>query len=350
MSETATATVTPSAPPPSASEPSDKHEIHDWHRPKEPEKASPEPRVEARKEKPTPEKAAPSKSAAKPEVDEDPEEEWEDGKGGKLKAKRSAIREAFARKAEIERASHEKFQKAAESRKLAEEKERQFVEVVNGLEKDPWAIHRYKLMQRGASESEANEKINALAEARLVAQMRRAQMTPEQIEIEAIKEENARFKESETTRLEEEKTKRHTELKAKHKENWDKQIGEAMVDAKLPKTRATAARVARVLADHMDPQTGKSIEPQLAARIARDQHHTEIRGELTELLASNPQAAIELLGPKLVKAIIEQQAAAHREFVPQGAPPSIPKPKPTPQRQGPPTLEDARKSLGIRRF
>ncbi len=330
------------------------HDTKDWIRPNrqpEQQRASPEPRTsppktEVKKTEHSDKKPAPKSSAP---VD-DPVEEWDDGNGGKVTAKRSELRTAFARKAEIERASHEKFQKGAEARKAAEAKEQEFTRLVNALEQDPWAIHRYRMIQSGATEAQADAKINELAEQRLVKQMQRAQMTPEQIEQE---KRDARLKELEDGEQERTKTeaeKRKTELKNKHKEQWDKTIGEAMVAANLAKTRATAARVARVLADHFDPETGKSIDPILAAKVARGQHQTEIRHELTELFASNPQSAIELIGPKLVKAIIELQAKAHQEFVPQARPnPTASKPKP-PTRQGAPTLEDARKSLGIRRF
>ncbi len=357
MSDSGAASIAPTTSQPSAEAGIDhSKDTKDWtHKEPQGEKSSPEPRTAPRKESPTsgkPHTAKPAapKPAAKPEVDEDPDEEWDDDNGGKVKAKRSELRAAYARKAEIERASHDKFQKGAEARKAAEAKEAEFVKLTNALEQDPWAIHRYRLMQGGLSAEQADSKLNELAEARLVTQMKRAQMTPEQVEHERVTARLKELEDGEVKRTEEAKTARQTELKTKHKENWDRQIGEAMTEANLARTRATAARVARVLADHFDPETGKSIEPALAARIARDQHHTEVRHELTELLASNPRAAIELIGPQLVKAIIEHQAQEHKEFIPQARPsPQSPKPK-QPTRQGPPTFEDARKSLGIKRF
>lgn len=344
-------------PPPSQNE-APRHETRDWIRPEQ--KADSQPRTEpkkapdvkktehaaARKENPTSDK----KDAKKPEANDDPEEEWDDGKGGKFKAKRSEIREAFARKAEIERESHARFQKGAEARKAAEAKEAQWRDMFQKAGDDPWLIQRAIFMQRdGLTEEQAEEKLNELAESRLVKQMERARMTPEQIEAERLRAENEQLKADKQKTEDEATAKKRAELKAKHKEQWDRTIAEAMTTANLAKTRATAARVARVLADHMDPETGKSIEPALAARIARGEHQTEIRHELSELFASSPQAAIELIGPELVKAILELKAKEHQEFVPQApkAPPAPPKP---PQRKSPPTLEDARKSLGIRRF
>lgn len=360
MSDSAAPSVSPSPSPsqPSQSDAPDRGgaraETKDWHRPEQ--KASPEPRTEPkkapepRKEKPTSEKADidPKKKAAAP--DDDPEEEWEDEKGTKHKARRSEIRRRFERAAEIERESQARFRQSAEQRKAADAELAQFKQALAAAGDDPWLLQRAILMKRdGLTQEQAEEKLNEIAEARLVKQLERARMTPEQIEAEQLRAENERLKTDAQKREESEKAARRAELKSKHKEQWDRTIAEAMESANLARTRATAARVARVLADHMDPETGKSIEPALAARIARGEHHAEIRHELSELFATSPQAAIELIGPELVKSIIALKAQEHKEFVPQATQPQRTQPKP-PQRTAPPTLEEARKKLGVRHY
>lgn len=304
-----------------------------------------------RKEKPTSEK--PDKEAPKQAqpVDDDPEEEWEDERGQKFKAKKSEIRKRFARAAEIERESHARFQQGAEARKEIESLRAEYQQAVQALQQDPWAFNRAHLMRtEGLTAEQAEEKLNAIAEERLVKQMQRARMSPEEIEHERIVSENEQLRREKTEREEVEKKKRYEAARKLHRDEWDRAIGEAMVAAKLPKTRFAAARVAKVLADHLDPETGKSIDPTLAARIARDVHHTEIRHELSELAAANPQAAIELIGPELVKLIVKQSAKEHQEFVPQGGGAKPPPPPPKPKNTAPPTLEEARRRLGVRHF
>lgn len=362
MSDSAAPSASPSpqsTPQPNAQPETPRHETKDWIRPDQ--KVSSEPRTnvaretksapEPRKEKPTSEKddTEPKKKAAP--VDDDPEEEWEDEKGTKFKAKRSEIRQRYARAAEIERESHKRFQQSAEQRKQADAELAQFKQALAAAGDDPWLLQRAILMKRdGLSQEQAEEKLNELAEQRLVKQMERARMSPEQIEAEQLRAENERLKTDAQKREENEKATRKAELKAKHKEQWDKTIAEAMTSANLARTRATAARVARVLADHMDPETGKSIEPALAARIAREQHHTEIGHELLETAKADLKAAIALIPPEVRKAIIAAEAQAHQEFVPQAPKQqqqSTPKP---PQRTAPPTLEEARKKLGVRHY
>lgn len=363
------ASPSPSASPSQNATPSPQGtDTKDWVRPQPhaanhervtpPAPAKKEAPAPERKEKPTSEKPDidPAKAKKSEPEDEDPEEELEDSKGEKIKMRRSEIRKRAARAAEIERESQKRFQSTADARKDLEAREQRIKGLFAKHADDPWAMQRAVLMERdGLTAEQADEKLDEIAESRLVRQMQQQRMTPEQIEHEKLKAENAKLKSDAEKREADEKTAKREKLKAEHKQQWDKVIGQTLTEHKLPPTRRTAARIAQAISDHAttDPQTGKviSIPPAIAARIVRDEIHTELRSELQQLAQTSPAAAIELLGPDLVKWIVQQEAKKHQDFVPQGAPkqppPSAPKPS-TPR--APPTLEEARKKLGVRHY
>lgn len=291
-----------------------------------------------------------------PAEDDDPEEELEDSRGEKFKLRRSEIRKRAARAAEIERESQKRFQTTAEARRDLEAREQRIKGLFAKHGEDPWAMQRAVLMERdGLTAEQADAKLDEIAEARLVRQMQQQRMTPEQIEHEKLKAENAQLKADAEKREADEKAAKREKLKAEHRHQWDKVIGSTITDHKLPPTRRTAARIAQAISDHAttDPQTGKvmSIPPAIAARIVRDEIHTELRTELQQLAATSPAAALELLGADLVKWIVQQEAKKHQDFVPQGGPKQPPPvaPKP-PINRAPPTLEEARKKLGVRHY
>ncbi len=371
--------VRPNAPPPSHGEP----DRHGWTRP-EPKVSqasdkAPPPKKEAPaegKEKPTSEKPDTEKEPAKaktkePEADDDPDEEWEDERGQKFKAKRSEIRKKFARAAEIERESHKRFQDSADARKKLAEEQGKLKTAIEAATGDPWLIQRAMLMHRdGLTEEQADAKLDEIAEARRMRQMQRERLTPEQQEAQRLKDENAQLKADKEKREADEKKARTEKLRAEHKAQWDRVIGETMTEHKLPPTRRTAARVAKVISDHatIDPATGKvvSVPPAIAARIVRDEIHAELKpeiphmlrsmpevftAELSQLAKADPAATIALLGPEVIKAVLASEAKKHRDFVPQGAPKSPAEPRPPPKQKVPLTLEEARrKNLGVTHY
>lgn len=368
--------VRPNAPPPSHGEP----DKHGWTRP--------EPKVSQSTDKPAPKKESPAESKEKTtsekddvkktehkakgsEDDDDPEEELEDSKGTKIKKRRSEWRKIAARAAEIERESHARFRDSAEERKkLAAEqgKLRQAVEAANG---DPWLIQRAMLMHRdGLSAEAADAKLDEIAEQRLMRQMQRERLTPEQQEAQRLKDENAKLKADAEKRAADEKQARAEKLRAEHRQQWDKVIGDTMTEHKLPPTRRTAARIAKVISDHatVDPTTGKvvSVPPQIAARIVRDEIHAELQSEIplmieskpetfhstmSQLAKTNPAAALAAVPPELRKLIVQDEAKKHRDFVPQGAPKQHAASAPQPRPKQPLTLEEARrKNLGLNHY
>ncbi len=280
--------------------------------------------------------AKPAETAAKPESDDD---EF-DVAGEKIKRRDwKELQDLKKRRTEFDRAAHKKMQDAAEHRKELAAKEAEFLRVANALKDDPWAIHKHQGL--------TDDQLNELAEQRLVAQMKRAQMTPEQIELEQLKAERAQWLDEKTKRETTEKEARHTELKQKYVQQFDKQIADGMQKANLARTRETARKVAGVMAKYA--AIGEQIDPYVAAQIVRDDQHTEVRHELSELLKSNPRAAIELLGPEVVAQIAKSQVQEARQFQPQKQATPAPTIKP-PMRSEPLTFEEARKKLGIRGY
>ncbi len=284
------------------------------------------------------EKKAPSK-AKEPTAESDDDEFEVAGE----KVKRSEfkkLRELEKRRKEFDAAAHKRMQDAAESRKTIEAREAEFLRVANALEADPWAIHKH----RGLTDAQ----LDAMAEQRLIAQMQRAQMTPEQIELQQIKAERDALKAEKETGDKTVKEQKAAELKTKYVKHFDLQIGEAMKAANLARTRSTAAKVAGVMADFI--KSGTPIDPMLAAQLVRDGYQTEMRHELGELVKTSPRDAIALLGPELIAEIVKQQSTAAKTFVPQNQPPKPRAPTPQPKPKDPPTFEQVRKELGIRGF
>lgn len=265
-----------------------------------------------------------------PAEDDDPEEDI-DGE----KIKRSKLREAYKRSKEIERASHERFRQGAEARKAAQAQQDEIVRLANALRAkqdgaDPFAIHR----AAGATD----EELDSIAERRLIERMKRAQMTPEQIEAEQIRAENAQYKKQIEEQQESAKKEKHESLKAQYKQHWDKKIADAMSAGNLARTASTGAKVARVISEYM--QAGEDIDPALAAQIVRDNHQTEIRHEFTELRDQARAGRItqerfmthvsDLIGEDTVKAIQASAIKKAQDFEPQKprapqAPQSLPK-------------------------
>lgn len=265
--------------------------------------------------------------------------------GEKLKRREAkAMRDRAAKAAEIERGAHEKFRKNAEERKAWEaqkaEEEARNQAIWENLDKDPYAFHRAKGM--------TDEQIDRIAEERLVKQMKRAQMTPEQIEAEQLKQkfetveqENARLKQEAEERANEQKQAKFNEAKQHFHKHWGEKIAEGMKLANLPKTTRTAAQVAGIIAEYA--AQGQSIEPAIAARIVRDESRKVISHELTDLFESNPEAAVAYLPKELVAYVLKTKVQQAQEFVPQNRKqPSPPKP---PKSAMPPTLEEAREAM-----
>lgn len=280
----------------------------------------------------------------KPKADAKPVESDDDELevfGEKMKRKDwKELQDLKKRRQEFDRAAHTKMQDAAAKRKENEAKEAEFVRLANALKEDPWALHRGQGM--------SDEQLNQLAEQRLVAQMKRAQMTPEQIEHEALKAELATLKGEKEKNDKSVKEQRQAELKQKYVQQYDQQIADGMAKANLARTRETARKVAGVMAKYA--AIGESIDPYVAAQIVKGDNQTEITHELTELATANPRAAIAMI-PDSVKALIRQDGIAEaKEFQPQKPKKQVEFTNTPAKREAPLTFEEARKKLGIRGY
>ena len=283
---------------------------------------------------------APKREASKPkEPAAESDDDLIEAFGEKLTRKEyKELREAHKRRQEFDRAAHAKMQDAARQRKEVEAEKAEILRLANSLKENPWAL----MEKLGLNPEE-------LAEQRLVASMKRAQMTPEQIEMAEMKAKLAKYEQTEQETQKTAKEARQAELKKQHIQRYDQQIGQAMEAVNLARTRSTAAKVARVMAEYK--QDGVDIDPRVAAEIVRGDYHTEISHELVELVKTNPRAAIAMLPKELVAEIKKQAVQKAADFVPQAQPkrdsqiqPQQPKPK------TPPTLEEARAKMGIRTY
>lgn len=290
------------------------------------------------------------RAAAKPgEQEADGEDEAAEVFGEKLTKKELAeLRKIREDRKKFDAAAHKKMQDAAELRKQIEADRSQFGQILEALEQDPWALHRARLVKGGMTESQADERINQLAEARLVEQMKRAQMSPEQLELERLRTENEGLKKTQEQRDAEAREQRKTELKAKYREHYDQQVADALVSANLPRTRRMAGKVAAVMAEYKRAQ--EDIDPGLAAEIVRDEFRTETSHELLEMAKADPKAALATIPKELIELAIEERTKAARDFVPQEKPRKPAPPTPPPKPNHIPDFDEVRKNLGIRTF
>lgn len=249
------------------------------------------------------------KAVSEPPVDDDPEYDFD---GEKLKKSQlKEYRDIAKRQKEFEAASHERMRKAAAQRKELEAQSKLYEDGWQNIEKDPYALFR----ARGMTDAQ----IDAIAEQRLLSQMKRAQMSPEEI----AAQEHASKTEAELAELRkyrddtEKKTKQEAtaKLTAEYKAHFDKQIATAIEKANLPRTLRSAQEVARVMAEYL--AEGEQLDPMIAAQIVRNGYGKEISSETAELAKSNPQALIEMLGPDVVAAIVKSQIKQAQEFEPQ---------------------------------
>jgi len=256
-----------------------------------------------------------AKSGAKVAPVAEVEEEW-DLDGEKVSKKR--LEDVFKRQKDFERSSHKRLQEAAEARKAAAAREAEIENAFGQLKTDPYAVYR------AAGYSDA--QIDEIAEQRLLTRMKRAQMTPEQIEAEQMR---TRLQTAEQKLAEQQHQQEQTKTQALQKqyfEHYDQQIGQAMELGNLPRTVATAAEVAEIMAEHLQPN-GTTIDPALATQIVRTKQRATIGhhfGELHQQLTAGritPQRYMshvsEMLGPETIKAIQQTAIKQAQDFEPQ---------------------------------
>jgi hypothetical protein len=171
----------------------------------------------------------------------------------------------------------------------------------------------------------SDEQIDAIAENRLLQRMKRAQMTPEQVEAETMRQNYDRVQRELAEHKGKAEAQQRSTLENKYVEHFDRQIAQAMEIGNLARTASTGAKVASVMAEYL--RAGEHIDPALAAQIVRDGHQTEIRHEFTELRQQAQNGRIspekfmgyvsDLIGPETVKAIQQAAVRQAQNFEPQ---------------------------------
>ncbi len=229
------------------------------------------------------------------------------------------MRERFKRSKEFERESHKRLREAADHRKAVAAENAQYEEAFKKLDQDPYALYRAKGM--------TEEQIDDIAQQRLVQRMKRAQMTPEQVDAEETKNRLQQLEAELNQRRETDKKSKQETLQKKYVDHFDGLIAQALEAGNLARTASTGAKVAQVMSEYM--AAGEQIDPVVAAQIVRDNHHADIRHEFTQLrdqLKGNRIThekfltyVADMIGPETVKAIQNQSIKQAQDFEPQKA-------------------------------
>lgn len=265
-------------------------------------------------------------------MDDDPEF---DLGGEKLKlSEYKKLRDLEKRRAELDRGAHERFQKAADERKSIEADKARMRAAVDKLKSDPWALFQ-----------EAGIDPDEIAEMRIAQQLKRAQMSPEQIEAEQVRAELDQLRAEKAEREESDKNTQQQQLKQHFVQKFDTDIGSALEQSGLPRTHRVVNRITDILIAYHEAK--QPIDANMAARIVLDEVRGDVQGTIADLMKSNPQAVIDMLGPDAIKAITSARVATVQQGQrPQQNQRSEPKPQPP---KTPETFEQVRARLGLRR-
>lgn len=128
-------------------------------------------------------------------------------------------------------AADERFQEAAKAKKVAEQ-------FFNSIKDDPDKIDDL-LKHLGKDPVEVYKK-------RLAKELQRKLMTPEQIELEELRDKVRRGEEESKKRQQEEHQKKVEELQAKYEQQYDVEMSQAISKSGLPKTPMTIRRCAEI--------------------------------------------------------------------------------------------------------
>lgn len=128
-------------------------------------------------------------------------------------------------------AADERFQEGAKAKKMAEK-------FFNGLKADPEKMDEL-LKHLGHDPVEVYKN-------RLSKELKRKLMTPEQIELEDLRDKVRKGEEERTKREKEEHDKRVSELQVKYEQQYDQEMSTAISKSGLPKTPMTIKRCAEI--------------------------------------------------------------------------------------------------------
>ncbi len=216
------------------------------------------------------------------------------------------------RRAQLASAADEKFREAADMRKQAE----QFFKT---LLEDPKSVLMHP---------EVRDRINfrALAEEYLGAELQKEMMSPEQRELEELRqykkqqdEARQRSEQEQMTRTQQEEM---TKLQQRAAAEYDKKITDVLAQSNLPKTAYTVKRVAELL--HGALTKGYDLDVQTAVDMVREGYMTDVQslvggleGEsLVKVLGNDIIKRLRKFDLERIKSQLEQTAAPAPQPVP----------------------------------
>lgn len=268
-----------------------------------------------------------AESAEKPA--EKPETAQERKHKLKVNGKEIELSEAeVLRKAQVAHAADEKFKRAAEIERQAE----QFLEA---LRTNPVAI---------LTHPELGIDFRTIAEEYLGEHVRKEMMDPMERELEELRQ----FKQQQEIRQREEQEnslseRQRQEQEIAHRqtvEYYDKKISDVLMESNLPKTPYTVKRVADILKHYVSQ--GYDLDINAAVDMVREDYSTD----LTSIVGSlDGDALISFLGEDIVKKIRRHDIAKLRAKMQGGSPSATPDQPSSPQqrqsynRQSPPTTD-----------
>lgn len=263
-------------------------------------------------------------------VEDDPEFDL-DG----VKVKKSDLFKRYKGADEIERESHKRFREAAEARKAIAAQEAKYKEAFEQLQSDPWSVHKIAGL--------TDEQVDALAESRLAAQIKRAQMTPEQVEAEKTKSEVEELRAWKAQQEQTAKAQREEQATRHWVGEFDKSVGTALSEHSLPKNERAVARMVETLIQYHEAK--QPIDANMAAKLVKNELRTDTRSVIMDLAKSNPRELVDFLGPEVIKAVTDARVAA---VSPQAQPRVQQAQVSKPQTKAPETFEDVKKRLKLK--
>lgn len=223
------------------------------------------------------------------------------------------------RRAQLSSAADEKFREASDMRKQAE----QFFEAFMS---DPKSVLMHP---------DIKDKINfrQLAEDFLGGELQREMMSPEEIELQELRE----FKKSQTEQRERSeketltRTQREemTKLQQRAASEYDRKITDVLQQSNLPKNASTVKRVAELL--HGALSKGYELDIQTAVDIVRDGYTADVQSLVGDM---DGDALVRLLGDGITKKLRKYDLARIKaQLEPQQAQPAAEAGEPRQQAQ-----------------
>lgn len=262
----------------------------------------------------------------------------------KMKLKVNGVEREFdeatvIRKAQLAESAEQKFQEAAKLRKQTEA----FIEA---LRSDPMSV---------LTNPQLGLNFRELAEQYLAKEIGREMLTPEQREIEELRQFKAeRERQEEEARQAEMTTKQQAEFKAqqvKYAQAYDREITDALTGSGLPRTPQTLKRVAELM--HNALSKGYELDAVTAADMVRESYQSDISQLYGQL---DGEKLLAVLGEDLAKKIrmydlqrlkAKQAPPPVQEPAAPAAPVSRREPKPAGGMKTNEWMEAIRKKAGI---